>query len=264
MQHLYLYLSLLTKHKLVLCYNGKHFSGSQLQKQGERTVAEEVIKALSALYQTEIAIMMAGRTDAGVHADGQVCSYKAKLDIPEYGIVKRLNQLLPDDIQVKSVEKMPLSFDARKSAINREYRFVFSKGNIPFYMQDFITKVFFSVDESLLSEFIPILVGTYDFRNFQNSGSKMKSTTRNILHFSLQKKTLTSLYDDHNYDVFEAKFIGNSFLYRMVRNIMGAIFEVLKGKQTVENFKKLLTEEYKVYRYTTAKPQGLCLVNVTY
>jgi tRNA pseudouridine38-40 synthase len=64
--------------------------------------------------------------------------------------------------------------------------------------------------------------------------------------------------------VFEAKFIGNSFLYRMVRNIMGAIFEVLKGNQSVENFKKFLTEEYKVYRYTTAKPQGLCLVNVTY
>ncbi|RAP32249.1 tRNA pseudouridine(38-40) synthase TruA [Candidatus Marinamargulisbacteria bacterium SCGC AG-439-L15] len=247
--------------KLGLWYCGKRYSGFQQQVQ-QRTVAGDVLKALSALYNEPIHLVAAGRTDAGVHAVGQVVNYHTEQYIPCDGLKKGLNALLPEDTRVLDVSEVPLSFHARYSAKKRTYHFLMSR-ELHGYLSDYVETVSYGLDFECLEHLCKLLVGRHDFKFLSCKTEFSCQTEREIYECSVEKIYVRDLYHEVQRELIRFKITANSFLYKMVRNILGAMMEVMRGKQSDKDFKKMLLGK-KQYSYTTMSPKGLTLVNVEY
>jgi len=250
--------------KLVLAYSGEAFSGFQAQKNGQETVSDAVHKALERLYKQKIKAHGAGRTDSGVHAVGQVLSYTVGQHIPCEGLKKGLNSLLPESVRIIAVENKANGFHARHSAKSREYRYLFSDQTISLYLCKVVAPIQFSPDLTLWPKIQEGILGEHDFRNFRCTGSDEANTRRTIHHVSVKKVILQDVLGDNQVAAYEFRIVANAFLYRMVRNIMGALFEIFKGKQTPEKFLAMVTSTQKSYYYATAPAKGLCLMQVNY
>jgi len=240
--------------KLVIEYEGTRYHGWQKQPQ-ILTVQKVVEESLSRLFNESIKIQAAGRTDTGVHAKAQVVNFKTHLYLPHRAIIYGLNAYLPEDIRVKSAEEVSLDFHAQRSALNRTYRYAIYNYFFmsPFY-RNFVWKVPFSLKIGLMREASKFLIGEYDFSSFQAQGSFTSSPGRKIEKISFFKK---------------GRFIfiyikANSFLYKMVRNIVGTLVEVGREKITPFRIKQILEARDRKYAGPTAPPQGLYLVWVSY
>jgi tRNA pseudouridine38-40 synthase len=252
----------LNNYKIVLSYKGTDFSGSQYQK-NRRTVAGEIKSALKKLYGDELSITLSGRTDAGVHAMGQVVNYRCEREIDENKILKAMNAFVGSDIEISRVEKVDIDFNARRNAISREYRYLFSNEKIPMYMKDYITYFKGEVNEKVFEVIGNIIKGENDFRKFRKISSSETGTIRRVSEFSINKKVIKDIYN-YDFKYFELRIVGNSFLYRMVRNIVGAIFEIFKNKKNINDFKMLFDKAIDKYYYVAAPAKGLSLISVNY
>ena len=135
----------------------------------------------------------------------------------------------------------------------------------PFFFESHCAKVSFVPDLKTCHHLAQLLVGKHDFKYFRKKGSNENSTIREIFYASFEKKPFKGLYEMENISHYYAlKIKANSFLYRMVRNIMGACFEVLSGKQTLKSFEAMLKNNGKQFLYSPAEAKGLCLLNVEY
>jgi tRNA pseudouridine38-40 synthase len=253
----------LNNYKLTLAYQGTDFCGFQFQP-GKKTVENNIVEALKKVFKKEIKITAAGRTDSGVHAQGQVINFFATQTIVENNLKKALNSILDHRIIVKHVELVDQKFNARRSAKSRVYKYLFSSQEVPLYLADFIPRIRFKPKISTLNKLSETLCGTHDFINFRNTGSQEKNTLRTMHACSFSQVQVPDIYQDgHDFVYFELVLQANAFLYKMVRNIAGALFEVLKGKQTLDSFAAMLANK-STYRYTTALAKGVCLVQVLY
>ena len=255
----------MNRYKLTIAYNGSGFSGYQ-QQPSQRTVESTVKAALNALYKNIENLTASGRTDSGVHAIGQVVHFDASLSIPTEGALKRLKTLLPVDIQALSLELERHDFNARFSAVEREYHYLFSDMDIPFHLTSYISPVFFEIPENYIEkaeQYASVLTGTHDFANYRNLGSSEKTTMRTIHSITLTCQNETDLYGrPFRYYRFSVK--AQSFMYRMVRHIVGVFFAFLKQKITLADIKKSIeSQEYKL-TYMLAPAKGLTLVKVKY
>lgn len=249
--------------KLTVAYKGKNFYGWQFQPE-KRTVEAELNKALSKIYKKEIKVIGAGRTDSGVHAEGQVANYKVAQEIDPDNLKEAINTLLAEDVNIKKVELVAEDFHARYSAKSREYVYFFSNKPVSLVRQDFVSIVKFGPDLSRIKEIEKILLGKHDFVCLRNTGSNEKQTVREILDFKIREISMSDLYGINEADkLFEIYIKADSYLYRMVRNIVGALFEIMRGKRTEADFKALLDEQ-REYKYTTALAKGLSLIRVNY
>lgn len=252
------------KYKLVLWYNGKRYSGFQIQK-NQVTVHSELLRALELIYRQKIHLVPAGRTDTGVHAAGQVIHYQAPDIVPEKNVVIAMNGILPEDIRVQTAEKVPADFHAIRSAESREYRYLWSHQDPGLWASDFVTRVHFEPALPLCETLAGMVMGQHDFVHFRCTGSQESGTVREIYKCEIIKRQLSGFFnsEEQGVPVYELRIKGNAFLYRMVRNIVGAMFEVFKGRQTVTDFKEMLDLK-STYPYQAANPKGLCLMNVEY
>ncbi|MCP4049538.1 MAG: tRNA pseudouridine(38-40) synthase TruA [bacterium] len=254
----------MNNYKLIIAYNGSSYAGLQYQP-GKKTIEGELREALQEVYGDNIKIVASGRTDAGVHAQGQVINFKYKEIIPLNKIPKVLNNILPEDILVKNAEIVDDSFSARRSAKSREYKYLFSCEEMPIYLREYVTRIYFKPDENCFESLKSIIKGRHDFINFRNKGSNEKSTVRNIISLEIFKTDIYNIYNDkEKTKVYNVSIVADSYLYRMVRNIVGAMFNVMKGSRTTADFRGLLDNKKERYNYVTAQPNGLCLVNVSY
>lgn len=228
-----------------------------------RTVAGELQSALNELYRKKVAFNYAGRTDSGVHAGGQVVNFHTESEIPIDVLPNVLNRLLPSDMGINSAIKVSDNFHARFSASAREYHYLFSNEEIPFYLKDTVVNAPIKTLQPHLEALRGAVMGIHDFQSFVASGGDQKSTRREIIEFDIQEMTQKMLYENSQIRLYRLRIIANSFLYRMVRNLTGAIWEVLNEKQTVDDFANMLENKEKFY-YKTAPAHGLCLVNVEY
>jgi tRNA pseudouridine38-40 synthase len=272
--------------KLVIQYDGTDFSGSQLQAAGKgRTVQGELEQALARLVGSPIRIDLAGRTDTGVHAWGQVASLdfpvRPRLDQPD-AIAKALNGILPRDLTVISAEQVALDFHARFSARWRGYRYLILNARYPRpLLRRYSLHINQSLDLAAMQEALSKLVGTHDFASFAGHGlgvpdgdaREKPGTVRDV---SVAK--LARLDPEANFWAWEAEqtlkgqdgdllaidLVANAFLPHMIRNIVGTLLEVGSGKRTVEEFGKLLESKDRRLAGQTAGPHGLCLVWVEY
>jgi len=254
----------LTNLKVTFGYDGTGFSGSQRQP-AQRTVEGELLLGLEKLYQQSIDITISGRTDSGVHASGQVFNFNAPKNIPEANLKDALNSILPEDIQVLNIETVDNDFNARFSARSREYKYILTQGELPLTLRNFIaTYPKFPIDMELLNALCRSIIGVHEFTHFKCTGSNERHDNREIIECSARQINLSSPFSKTDIGATEITFHANSFLYRMVRNLVGAMIEVLRGKQTLNSFKGLLNPSQERFLYTTAPAKGLSLIKVNY
>ncbi len=233
------------KLMLVVAYDGAKFHGFQRQNNA-RNVQSELESALSKLYHQQILVKGAGRTDAKVHAKYQVVHFEVNQNI--FNLRKKLNNLLTD-IHVKKVQKVANDFHARHSVKSKTYLYKIALTNQKDNNYYLLLKN--KLDIKKMQEASQLFLGTHDFRNFV-AGERLNYTS--------------TIFDIHIFkigSVLYLKFKGLAFYRYMVRNLVGALIEIGKGKINQEVIQKMLDNKISK-RLPTASPQGLYLIHIEY
>ena len=246
-----------TKTRIVLIveYDGTRYHGFQLQA-NSATIQGEIEKALLKLTGERIRVKAASRTDAGVHARGQVVSFRTKSALPVKAFVEGMNYYLPQDIAVSEAFKADDSFDARRGATSREYRYYILNSQTRSPMrQGFSYRVAGKLDIGAMKQACQALVGRHDFASFISASlPAKKSTVRNVYKAEIERFEDMVVFD----------MVANSFLPHQVRNTMGSLLKVGQSKMTVEEFQLMIEAKTPGMAGPTAPAGGLCLMRVNY
>src|SRR5215510_9662190 len=245
--------------KLTIAYDGTDFHGWQIQS-GKPTIQGEIVATLRRLTQENIAIHGSGRTDAGVHALGQVASFRTQTALPTVDLQRALNALLPATIRIVAAEETGPDFNARWSARAKTYRYRLYRGKVvPPTIWRYVLHYPFPLDEDKMRDAAARFVGSHDFAAFAAStGSeeddKERSTVREIYSTELTRSA------DNEELVFTVR--GRSFLRYMVRKMVGTLLDVGRGRLQPEDIEKLYELRDRSKSGPTVPPQGLCMVKV--
>ena len=245
-------------YKMVLEYDGTDYSGWQTQKDmtGGRTIQQELELHLTRLALTEVKVICSGRTDAGVHALGQVISFKAAFPWDEKRLMYSLNSMLPPSIAARSVEVMDDSFNALGNAKWKRYRYMIENHRLRSPLKSrYAWWMPVNMDMERMRRAAEQLVGTHDFSSFKGKACDVKHFVRTIRSVSLEK-------DESGMIIFE--IVGEGFLRHMVRIIVGTLVEIGRGKLQVEDMRAIIDAQDRQRAGRTAPAHGLCLVEVGY
>ncbi len=240
---------------LTLSYDGTDFFGWQTQP-GKRTVQETLEAAIAKLTGEErIRVNASGRTDAGVHALGQVANFHSQTKLRESKLVAAINAHLPDDVAVLEAEDMPQSFDANHDAIRKLYRYVIHDGPVqsPF-MRRYACHHKRRLDDRAMARAAEPLKGRHDFHSFETDWPNRVSSVRTVTHLAVNR------FGDYLWIDVEA----DGFLYNMVRAIAGTLINVGRGYWPENQVAAILNAEDRTQAGPTAPATGLFLVRVTY
>ena len=245
-----------TRVVLIIEYDGTNYHGSQLQHNAP-TVQREIEEALRKLTNKRTRIKAASRTDAGVHAKGQVISFSTDSALPMKSYIDGLNHFLPDDIAVKEASIADDSFDVRRGAVSREYKYYIlnSRTRSPI-RQGFSYRVTGKLDIEAMNRACQALIGQHDFTSFVSSAevARNKRTTRKVFQAEITQ--------DGDMIVFD--MVANSFLPHQVRNTAGSLIKVGQGKMTVDEFYDMVEARTPGLAGPTVPADGLCLMKVNY
>jgi tRNA pseudouridine38-40 synthase len=242
---------------LRLAYDGTEFAGSQWQPSG-RTVQGELEAAWTRLTQERRRFTFAGRTDAGVHAEGQV-AHVATMSRHSLETIRRaLNALLPEDVVIHSTWEVDARFHARFSAEWRHYRYLIDNSLLPLPMlRRYVLHVAYPLDRELMQEALGTLAGEHDFAAF--AAGEQRGTTVRACH-----RASCDTFEWFNRPLLAIELVANGFLRHMVRNVVGTLLLVGQGKMTCEEFVDVLRSRDRRQAGPTAAPHGLSLVAVGY
>ena len=241
--------------KLTLEYDGTRYVGWQFQPNGP-SVQAEVERALTTLHHAPRRVTAAGRTDSGVHALGQVVSFPEAAPLPLVAYVKGMNALLPQDVAVRAASLEPDTFDARRSASGKRYRYRIVNGATRAPLSRLQAwQVFRPLDVAAMQAAAAPLVGTHDFAAFQASDCESRHAVREVRRLEVVAGPGAELAV-----VVEA----TAFVKHMVRNIVGTLVEVGLGRRNPAGMPDLLAGRDRTQAGRTAPPQGLVLEEVFY
>ncbi|MDZ4820927.1 MAG: tRNA pseudouridine(38-40) synthase TruA [Planctomycetota bacterium] len=244
--------------KLVLSYDGTDFAGWQSQL-GHRTVQDELELAIKKVTCESIRVTGSGRTDAGVHAIGQVVSFSTTSQHTPAVFQKALNAELPDDIAVHSVEEVALRFHAIRAATRKRYRYVLFDAPVrDVFELRYAWQLPFRLDLERMRSAAQLLLGTHDFRSFQGSGSHRKSGVRTVYDVSIQRP------DVNRMGLIHLEIEADGFLYTMVRSIVGTLVPVGRGRKDEAWVREVLAAKDRTHAGMTAPACGLYLLWVRY
>jgi tRNA pseudouridine38-40 synthase len=241
--------------RLVVAYDGTEFCGWQMQK-ADRSVQQELQKALAQIHRHPVKITGAGRTDSGVHAVGQTAHFDTDLlTMPPAKFVPALNSLLPQDVRVRESCEVGKKFHARRDALSREYRYyITARDWCSPVVSPFSLSVPVLPDIRLLNQYARSIVGIHDFTAFSAAGDQSVSKIRAVY--------AASFYPEGRRIVF--RIIGNAFLWRMVRSLIGTML-ALESRQAEEGaMREILCSGDRLQVGTTAPAKGLFLYKVRY
>ena len=242
--------------KLTLEYDGRAFAGWQDQLERERTVQGELLRALREIASGPVRLMGAGRTDAGVHAEGQVASAALDTRLDGETLRRALNAKLPLDLAVLAAELRPESFDARRDALGKRYRYQIWNAELPSPLR---AARFWHVREPLDLEQLRAgarqLVGAHDFSSFRGTGSAVKTNVR-----TLQCIEVTGASGDE----IRLRVEGDGFLRHMVRNLAGTLLEIGAARRPASWAAEVLAAHDRARAGPTAPAHGLILERVFY
>lgn len=247
---------LLTRVALGVAYDGSAFSGWQSQLNPHlRTVQESLEQALGSVAAHPVTVFCAGRTDAGVHASGQVVHFDTSAQRPLKAWVLGCNSILPPEIAVQWAQVVPADFHARFAAFSRRYRYVICNGPVrPALYHHFLTHHRNPLDAEAMHVAGQHLLGEQDFTSFRAAACQSRTPMRNVSELSVRRKG--------QYIVVEIE--ANAFLLHMVRNIVGTLLEIGEGRKPTQWAAELLSLRDRTRAAATAAPNGLSLIRVRY
>ena len=241
--------------RLLLEYDGGQYHGWQRQ-QGVLTVQETVESRLEIMLGGPVSVRASGRTDAGVHARGQVVNFYGRTALSPEEIQRGLNGLLPPDIVVLQAEEVHESFHSRFSAVGKIYEYSILNRPIPSALERNIAwHIRQALDLASMREALRRFEGTHDFSSFMATGSSVVSTERTMLRAELEESGASR---------FKMVFEANGFLRHMVRNIVGTVVEVGRGRRNPADMAAILAGRDRRLAGMTAPAHGLCLLSVRY
>jgi tRNA pseudouridine38-40 synthase len=250
--------------KITLCYDGTPFVGWQRQANGV-SVQGLLEDALGRFAGEPIPVIGAGRTDAGVHALGQVASARVP-DRPDLDVVlpRALNAMLPEEVRVLRVEVLPAGFNARYAAREKTYRYrIVNSDLMPPFERFYAWHVTGPLDPDLMRSSASALVGTHDFAAFQGAGSGVATTRRAITRSSLEARVALPGAGPGSC-LLEYEVTGDGFLRHMVRTIVGTLVEIGSGRWAPDRMMRVLESRDRRQAGPTAPAHGLFLVSVQY
>jgi tRNA pseudouridine38-40 synthase len=241
--------------KCVVAYDGTHFSGYQIQP-GKRTVQGEIEEVLKRMHKGKaVRVTASGRTDAGVHAYGQVIHFDTALALSPEQWKRALNAQLPNDIAVRSADEADSTFHARFSAKAKEYRYkVWTAADRDVFRRHYCAWHPYPLHISAMDEALRQLIGTHDFTSFCSAKTEMEDRIRTIYRADV----------DTDGSMMEFRFIGSGFLYNMVRIIVGTVLEIGQGRRSPADIAALLAAKDRRLAGPTAPAEGLYLWRVYY
>lgn len=240
--------------KLTAAYDGTNYHGSQIQNHGE-TVEGVLKRALSKLLQEEINLIGASRTDAGVHAEGNVYVFDTESRIPPEKFVFALNAGLPEDIRIQDSCEVPLTFHPRHQDTIKTYEYRILNRSLPLPGYRLYTHfVYETLDVEKMKEACPYFMGEHDFASFCAAGSQTESTVRTIYDLHVSKSG----------EIVTISVTGNGFLYNMVRIIAGTLIHVGNGKVQPSDVEKIIDGKDRKLAGPTAPAKGLTLKEIRY
>lgn len=245
------------KYKLIIAYDGTHYSGWQVQPNAP-TIQALIQDALQVVLKEPIVLIGSGRTDSGVHALGQVAHFRSPRPYDPERLRAALNGLLPHDIRIKAVDAVPDEFHAQFSATGKTYHYHLYLGKVddPF-TRPYYFKLSQPIDLELLEQAKQHFIGTHDFTSFANepgAGAVAKNPVRTIKRIDIV----------HEPGGVRLEFESKGFLYKMVRNIMGTLLEVVLHKRSIEQIPEIFAAKDRRVAGIAAPARGLFLAKVEY
>ncbi|MCI9018496.1 MAG: tRNA pseudouridine(38-40) synthase TruA [Lachnospiraceae bacterium] len=241
--------------QLLIQYDGTRYKGWQSQDNTEQTIQGRLTKVLERMLGETIELQGSGRTDAGVHAAGQVANFRTMTPLSCDELLRDINQFLPEDMAVTEVRDADLRFHSRLHALRKTYVYrIWNSSVSNVFERKYLYQVKEPLDVTAMKQAAALLCGTHDFRAFCANKRMKKSTVRTLEHIEIER------YGQE----LRLSFTGNGFLYHMVRIMVGTLLEVGLGKRRWEEMPQLLETGERACSGVLAPAQGLCLLRVEY
>ena len=242
------------RYKVTLAYDGNNYVGFQSQKNG-LAIQDVIEKALKIIFKEDIRIVMASRTDAGVHAKGQVFHFDSDKKKDTYKLKGSINALIPKDIHIIEVKNVSDKFHARYSVKSKTYEYLINTGEYDVFLDGYAYQCFYKLDVELMKKASKLFLGTHDFSSFNTTPYKDKENqTRTISEFKIIKKK----------DLLVIRITGDGFLRNMVRIMVGTLIDLGRGQKSIEDIKKMLAIPSKNTKRYNITGNGLYLVKIKY
>lgn len=240
--------------KLGLSYDGTDFCGWQRQKNGY-SVQQAVEEAIFKLTGENVSVIGSGRTDAGVHAAGQVAHFDTDSAIPPEKFFKALNVFLPNGVKAITSERAADNFNARSHAKKKTYEYSMYVSDVELPLKErYFSRVYGDIDVNKMRAAAKLIEGEHDFKAFSATGGSVKTTVRTIYAISVEQAD----------NEIKIRLTGNGFLYNMVRIIAGTLLHAGKGEIAERDIVNALSTGERTLLGETLPAKGLCLVNVEY
>lgn len=240
--------------RLTVAYDGTNYHGWQVQKNGI-TIESELNRCLRALLGEDIQVIGASRTDAGVHALGNVAVFDTCARIPAEKISYALNQRLPEDIRIQKSEAVGLDWHPRYVSSRKTYEYRIYRGEFPMPVKRLYSYFTYrKLDVNRMVEAAAYLEGEHDFKSFCQTGAQVESTVRTIYSAQVEEQGADLVI----------RICGNGFLYNMIRIIAGTLMEIGEGKRSPEDMETIIEVKDRAAAGPTAPPQGLTLIRYEY
>lgn len=247
--------------KLTIAFDGTDFSGWQKQLNAP-TIQGELERVLSRITNDAVTLHGAGRTDAGVHALAMVANFKTDSLVPLDDLLRGANSMLPLSIRILELKTASPDFHARFSTVSKIYFYTIDTGKIQSPMNRlYAVHIPQSLTIKPMQQCLALITGTHDFASFEASGSRDKNITNGRGSIRTIHETTVKRIDS---DKIQFVFTGDGFLRHMVRNIVGTVLEVGKGKKTIEEFKQIVEARNRSMAAATAPAHGLFLKEIQY
>lgn len=239
---------------MLVAYDGTAYRGWQVQP-GCDTVQGHLQDALSRMAKAPVDVVAAGRTDSGVHALGQSAHFRLEHAIPTEGVLRGLNTMIPGDIRIRAVDEAPTDFHARYSAASKTYRYHLDTSQVPLpFRSRFAVHYPYSLDRAALDHAARLFLDEHDFAAFRAASCGAKTTSRCVLESRWLEQASELIYE----------VAATGFLHHMIRNMVGTLLEIGRGKRPVESIPELFASGDRNQAGPTAAAKGLHLIRVDY
>lgn len=241
--------------KIVLQYDGTRYQGWQRQVSTDNTIQGKLEALLSKMCDTTVEIQGAGRTDAGVHAYGQVANFHINTEKTAEEVMEYMNAYLPEDISVISCEEKPERFHSRLNAKGKVYQYcIWNSDQKPVFRRKYVHQVPGDLDIQAMRQATALLVGTHDYQSFTSTKRGKKSTVRTVSSIDIERKGEELVFT----------FKGDGFLYHMVRIMMGTLVEIGLGIRNAQDIPVVLEAKDRSKAGHLIPGNGLALIEVLY